>query len=168
MHTRVPWHEPCTPWSDWVQSREKEVIDMRTTDTMNTACKDIRYRKTDTLQPAPALQTLQRSSRIVKNDDAWYFRTREGVSAGPFQSQFDAELGASLLVARLAQLEDGIDARSEIARFIDTCDFIQPVSPPKQSIVHESNNVASPLFSTWFKKIGANVLPFSKHLRVGA
>ncbi len=62
--------------------------------------------------------TAVRTTRYLETEEGWYFRTREGVSLGPYAEQFDAEISASLLIARLAQLEPGADANPTIQQFI--------------------------------------------------
>lgn len=45
-----------------------------------------------------ASRTWFRSERIyLLADNAWYFRTREGVQIGPYESQFEAEIEVGLL-----------------------------------------------------------------------
>lgn len=46
---------------------------------------------------------LVRSARFIETDEGWFFRTREEIMLGPYAEKFDAEISASLLVARLAQ-----------------------------------------------------------------
>lgn len=79
-----------------------------------------RFRKTDTDAARSELTAVERSSRVFQKDSTWYFATREGILVGPYRKQFDAELSASLLIARLAQLDPGADARSEIHRFLQS------------------------------------------------
>ena len=59
-----------------------------------------------------------RTNRLVETADGWYFRTREGIEIGPYPSEFDAGLGASLLVARLAQLDEDADFAAHIRAFL--------------------------------------------------
>ena len=58
-----------------------------------------------------------RSARFLETEDGWFFRTREDIMLGPYQDKFDAELSASLLIARLAQLEEGKDPAPVIQAF---------------------------------------------------
>ena len=58
-----------------------------------------------------------RTTRFIETEEGWFFRTREGIMLGPYDEQFDAEISASLLIARLAQLEPGADAAPTIQRF---------------------------------------------------
>jgi len=66
---------------------------------------------------AGAITNVVRSARFVEQDDGWYFRTREGILLGPYADKFDAEISASILVARLAQLEEGKDPTVVIQAF---------------------------------------------------
>jgi uncharacterized protein DUF6316 len=66
---------------------------------------------------ADKIPQLVRTARFVETDEGWYFRTREGIMLGPYAGKFDAEVSASLLVARLAQLEDGVDPAATIQAF---------------------------------------------------
>lgn len=60
-----------------------------------------------------------RSERFFRRDSGWFFKTREGIAVGPYADPFDAELSASLLISRLAQLEKNEDPRAAIRRFQD-------------------------------------------------
>jgi hypothetical protein len=66
----------------------------------------MQHRKTD--KEADVIPDIVRSSRFIEQDEGWYFRTREDVMLGPYAEKFDAEISASLLIARLAQA--GADA----------------------------------------------------------
>jgi len=66
---------------------------------------------------AGVIPDIVRSARFVEKDDGWFFRTREGILLGPYAEKFDAEISASILVARLAQLEDGMDPTAVIQAF---------------------------------------------------
>jgi len=68
-------------------------------------------------QAAGAIPNVVRSARFVEQDEGWFFRTREGILLGPYADKFDAEISASILVARLAQLEEGIDPMVVIQAF---------------------------------------------------
>lgn len=61
----------------------------------------------------------ERSSRFSKTEEGWYFRTREGLTLGPYPTGFDAELSASLLITRLAQLEKGENPSIAIQQFVN-------------------------------------------------
>ncbi len=49
------------------------------------------------------IPNIVRSARFIETDEGWFFRTREQIMLGPYAEKFDAEISASLLVARLAQ-----------------------------------------------------------------
>lgn len=80
---------------------------------------------------------IVRTTRFVETDEGWYFRTREGVMLGPYAEQFDAEISASLLIARLAQLDPEADATSTIQRFI--------TDPANAPLVNQSSMPAEPV-----------------------
>ena len=40
-----------------------------------------------------------RTSRFGETAEGWFFVTREGMTLGPYESEFDAELSASLLTS---------------------------------------------------------------------
>ena len=42
-------------------------------------------------------RTWFRSHRIFRSDSNWYFHTREGIDVGPFRSEFEAQVEASIL-----------------------------------------------------------------------
>jgi uncharacterized protein DUF6316 len=75
---------------------------------------DLRKKDKEKQQSIPS---LVRTARFVETKEGWYFRTREGMMLGPYADKFDAELSASLLVARLAQLEEGKDPAAVIQAF---------------------------------------------------
>lgn len=58
-----------------------------------------------------------RHQRVVGNDEGWFIKTREGTTVGPYLSQFDAELSAAILSARLGQASSEIECRQIILRF---------------------------------------------------
>ena len=60
----------------------------------------------------------QRSERFSQEAEGWYFRTREQILVGPFPTRFDAELSASLLCARLSQLEHDGESPQVIRSFM--------------------------------------------------
>lgn len=60
---------------------------------------------------------IVRSARFLETEDGWFFRTREDITLGPYLEKFDAELSASLLVARLAQLDDDKDPAAAVQAF---------------------------------------------------
>ncbi len=59
-----------------------------------------------------------RTPRYFRTDEGWFLRTREGISVGPYPSEFDAEISSALLCARLAQLHDESEAIATIHAFI--------------------------------------------------
>ena len=59
-----------------------------------------------------------RTPRYFQTDEGWFLRTREGISVGPYPTEFDAEISSSLLCARLAQLDDESKSVSAIHSFI--------------------------------------------------
>ena len=60
---------------------------------------------------------IVRSARFIETDEGWFFRTREQLMLGPYLDKFDAEVSASLLVARLAQLAPDKDPTPVILAF---------------------------------------------------
>ena len=46
-------------------------------------------------------RTWFRSHRIFRSDSSWYFHTREGIDVGPFASEFEAQIEASMLKSLL-------------------------------------------------------------------
>ncbi len=79
----------------------------------------MRFRREDKQQKQASVRVPVRSERFFKQDSGWYFKTREGIAVGPYADAFDAELSASLLISRLAQLEQDEDPRMAIRRFQD-------------------------------------------------
>lgn len=47
----------------------------------------------------------KRTNRIFRTEEGWSLRTREGIAVGPYATEFDAQLAASLLSPMLAQRE---------------------------------------------------------------
>ena len=78
-----------------------------------------------------APQPVAPFSHIVECD-GWFFLTREGVSVGPYESRFDAELSASLLVARLSQLDGAGGAACLIQGFLG--DPRNPLKRPRPRV----------------------------------
>ena len=56
-----------------------------------------------------------RTPRYFQTDEGWFLRTREGISVGPYPTEFDAEISSSLLCA---QLDDESKSVSAIHSFI--------------------------------------------------
>ena len=46
-----------------------------------------------------------RSERVFRVDGLWYFHTREGIDVGPYETRFEAEIDATMLVAMLKDVE---------------------------------------------------------------
>jgi hypothetical protein len=82
-----------------------------------------------------------RSSRFKESEDGWYYVTREGITVGPFEDQFDAELSASLLFSRLAQIGSEADAVNEIHRFIN--DPMNPIARADSNVTRPSSTQAA-------------------------
>ncbi|NJN53187.1 MAG: hypothetical protein HC809_16960 [Gammaproteobacteria bacterium] len=61
---------------------------------------------------------LVRSGRFIESQDGWYFRTREGIAVGPYPTEFDAQVCASLLTARLKQADPKSDQSGVIQEFL--------------------------------------------------
>ena len=61
------------------------------------------------------VRTRFRSHRIFRSDEMWYFHTREGIDVGPFSSEFEAQVEASILknVLKSAASRHGIAAIRE-------------------------------------------------------
>ncbi len=47
-----------------------------------------------------------RTARYFETDKGWFLQTREGIHVGPYPTSFDAQLASSLLISRLAQLDE--------------------------------------------------------------
>jgi len=46
-----------------------------------------------------------RSERVFRVDGRWYFHTREGIDVGPYETRFEAEIDATMLIALLKAAE---------------------------------------------------------------
>lgn len=57
-------------------------------------------------------KTWFRSHRVFRANDSWYFHTRERIDVGPFASEFEAQVEASILEH---VLEDATDRSAKIA-----------------------------------------------------
>jgi hypothetical protein len=64
------------------------------------------------------IQTWFRSHRIFRSDDMWYFHTREGIDVGPFRSEFEAQVEASILKSLLKEAGDSTAALASIREFL--------------------------------------------------
>ncbi len=51
---------------------------------------------------------VRQSSRFFEKDEYWYYRTREGVNIGPFDSLSEAELGASDFIDFIIHAEPSV------------------------------------------------------------
>jgi hypothetical protein len=58
-----------------------------------------------------------RSERVSRIDGRWYFHTREGLDVGPYESRFEAEIDATLLMASL-KAADPERAKTVIREFM--------------------------------------------------
>ncbi len=63
-------------------------------------------------------RTWFRSNRVFRVNEAWYFHTREGIDVGPFQSEFEAQVEASILKHVLNAAEDPTAALTAIREFV--------------------------------------------------
>lgn len=58
-----------------------------------------------------------RSERVFRVDGRWYFHTREGIDVGPYESRFEAEIDATMLIANLKAADPG-RAKTVIREFM--------------------------------------------------
>jgi Domain of unknown function (DUF6316) len=63
-------------------------------------------------------KTWFRSDRIFRSNNQWYFQTREGIDVGPFNSEFEAQVEASILKQVLNGVVDPSTAISTIREFV--------------------------------------------------
>ena len=64
-------------------------------------------------------RTWSRSDRVVLREAGnWYFRTREGIEIGPYETHFEAEIEAGLLIELLQKVTDGKDCFAIVDKFI--------------------------------------------------
>ncbi len=64
-------------------------------------------------------RTWFRSERVfLMRENAWYFRTREGVEIGPYDSRFEAEVEAGMLKELLKELTSEAARHRVIKEFI--------------------------------------------------
>ena len=59
-----------------------------------------------------------RTERVFREEGGWYFHTREGVNLGPYQSQFDAEIEASMIQELFKEVEQGPQSLQIIRDFV--------------------------------------------------
>ena len=64
------------------------------------------------------IRTRFRSHRIFRSDSSWYFHTREGIDVGPFDSEFEAQVEASILKSLLKDAESAEAAMSLVREFL--------------------------------------------------
>ena len=63
-------------------------------------------------------RTWFRSHRLFRANDAWYFHTREGIDVGPFRSEFEAQVEASILKHILHQSASSSAAIPAVREFL--------------------------------------------------
>ena len=62
------------------------------------------------------VRTWFRSDRVfLQERGSWFFRTREGIEIGPYETRFEAEIEAGLL-KELLRKDESEDARRETVR----------------------------------------------------
>jgi len=84
-------------------------------------------RKSDDLQ-----RLWFRSARVFASNGKWYFHTREGVDMGPYDTQFEAEVEAGILLELLKEsaAESGERIRGVIREFVlDSFAMGRPLAP---------------------------------------
>ena len=76
-------------------------------------------------------KTWFRSERVYLADQGmWYFRTREGVDIGPYDSQFEAEIESGLFSELLREVRGQIDIEAVIREFVlDSCALGHELKP---------------------------------------
>ncbi len=89
-------------------------------------------------------KTWFRSDRFFRSDDKWYFYTREGITVGPYKTQFEAEVDAGMLKARLKDAPESM-ALPTIREFVMNCDS-------------ELDYVNDPAFTSYLTDEGASAL----------
>jgi hypothetical protein len=63
-------------------------------------------------------RTWFRSHRVFRSDSNWYFHTREGIDVGPFASEFEAQVEASILKNLLKESASSNNAIATIREFL--------------------------------------------------
>jgi hypothetical protein len=63
-------------------------------------------------------RTRFRSHRIFRSDSNWYFHTREGIDVGPFASEFEAQVEASILKSLLREAQSTAAAIAMVREFL--------------------------------------------------
>jgi hypothetical protein len=75
-------------------------------------------------------KTWFRSDRVFLSNGKWYFHTREGVDVGPYDSQFEAEIEASMLKELLRDCGPAHPPMAVIREFVlDSYVMGRPLSP---------------------------------------
>lgn len=77
-----------------------------------------------------------RSSRVFASNGSWYFHTREGVDMGPYETQFEAEIEAGILLKLLRESDptDQSGSARVIREFVlDSFDMGRPLAPSLNS-----------------------------------
>lgn len=64
------------------------------------------------------VRTRFRSHRIFRSNELWYFHTREGIDVGPFNSEFEAQVEASILKHLLNEAPSTAEAIAAIREFV--------------------------------------------------
>jgi Domain of unknown function (DUF6316) len=64
------------------------------------------------------VRTWFRSHRVFRSDSNWYFHTREGIDVGPFNSEFEAQVEASILKSLLKDVDSQAAATAIIREFL--------------------------------------------------
>ena len=101
----------------------------------------------------------QRTSRFYEADDGWYLRTREGISVGPYSSEFDVQLAASLLSPVLAQLDTTHDIIAAIHRFAQDPGYGPARAPlPGDDVVAEAPAAEAPAERRRFRFFGGRAM----------
>jgi hypothetical protein len=75
-------------------------------------------------------KTWFRSDRVFLSNGKWYFHTREGVDVGPYDTQFEAEIEASMLKELLRESDPAQPPITVIREFVlDSYVMGRPLSP---------------------------------------
>jgi hypothetical protein len=65
-----------------------------------------------------SVMTRFRAHRIFRVNELWYFHTREGIDVGPFSSEFEAQIEASILKHLLNEAPTPAAAIAAIREFV--------------------------------------------------
>jgi hypothetical protein len=63
-------------------------------------------------------RTWFRAHRTFRSEDLWYFHTCEGIGVGPFRTEFEARIEASILNSLLKDADDQAAAVSAVREFL--------------------------------------------------